>query len=552
MAKVDRYTEEMIDQYVKAGYWTRELTVDFWDRNAKLYPNEEAIVDSRNRLTWLQAKQRIDQLALSLINFGFKKDDVLLVQLYNCVELNLIRLACEKAGILLAIVPYTFRQFELVSVIKQVEPKGVFIPYEFRGFNYFEMFEEIRQQMHGLEYIFVIGDKVPDTAISLQKMMNPDANPLQGRNLDQYLDQYKFGPFEFQEIMTTSGTTGVPKCVEWTGCARLAQARHYIKKLNLTQRDVIAAFSPSIGGSTECLVYRCAPQVAAKTVMMERFSPEDACRLIERERITVAGIVPTMIVRLLEYPKLQDHDLSSLRILFSTGSLLPYQVAKEAEERLGCYICQGYGSIDSGGVTMCGIDEPQEARWQTVGRPFPGSEVKIVNEEGNEVPPGEVGIVTVSGPTCVGGYYKDPIATKQAWQGGRFRMGDLGMFDAEGRLKIMGRQRDVIIRGGQNIYPKEVEDLLSQHEKIAEVAIVRMPDREMGEKACAYVVLKPQQELTFEEMVSFLKKKGIAPFKIPERLEIVESLPLVPGGTKVDKRYLEQEIAKKLKAEGSI
>jgi non-ribosomal peptide synthetase component E (peptide arylation enzyme) len=198
---------------------------------------------------------------------------------------------------------------------------------------------------------------------------------------------------------------------------------------------------------------------------------------------------------------------------------------------------------------MCGIDEPQEARWQTVGRPFPGGEVRLMNEEGVEVPPGEV---TVAGPTCVGGYYKDPEATKQAWTGGRFKMGDLGVFDTEGRLKIIGRQRDIIIRGGQNVYPKEMEDQLVQHAKIAEVAIVRMPDRQMGEKACAYVVLKPQQRFTFEEMVSFLKKKRIAPFKIPERLEIVQSLPLVPGGNKVDKRHLEQEIAQKLKTEGSI
>ena len=545
MAKVSRYTKEMVDQYVKAGYWTRELTVDFWDRNAVLYPDEEALVDSRSRLTWMQAKQRIDRLALSLLNLGFKKDEVLLIQLYNSVELNLIRLACEKAGILLAIVPYTFRHTELESVLKQVEARGVFIPYEFRGFNYFEMFEEIRPRVQALKYIFVIGDGVPDTAISVQEMMDQEAKFPR----DDYPEKFKFGPFEFEEIMTTSGTTGTPKCVEWTGCARLAQARQYIKKLNLTRHDVIAAFSPSTGAATECLVYRCPPQVAAKTIMIERFTPEEACQLIERERITVAGIVPTMIVRLLEYPGIQEHDLSSLRILVSTGSLLLYQVAKEAEEKIGCSICQGYGSVDSGAVTMCGIDEPQEARWQTVGRPFPGGEVRLMNEEGVEVPPGEV---TVAGPTCVGGYYKDPEATKQAWTGGRFKMGDLGVFDTEGRLKIIGRQRDIIIRGGQNVYPKEMEDQLVQHAKIAEVAIVRMPDRQMGEKACAYVVLKPQQRFTFEEMVSFLKKKRIAPFKIPERLEIVQSLPLVPGGNKVDKRHLEQEIAQKLKTEGSI
>ena len=545
MAKVSRYTEEMVDQYVRDGYWTRELTVDFWDRNAGLYPDEEALVDSRNRLTWLQAKQRIDKLALSLLDLGFKKDEVLLAQLYNSVELNLIRLACEKAGILLAILPYTFRHAELESVLKQVEAKGAFIPYEFRGFNYFEMFEEIRPRVQALKYIFVIGDGVPDTAISVQEMMDQEAKFPR----DDYPEKFKFGPFEFEEIMTTSGTTGTPKCVEWTGCARLAQARQYIKKLNLTRHDVIAAFSPSTGAATECLVYRCPPQVAAKTIMIERFTPEEACQLIERERITVAGIVPTMIVRLLEYPGIQEHDLSSLRILVSTGSLLLYQVAKEAEEKLGCSICQGYGSVDSGAVTMCGIDEPQEARWQTVGRPFPGGEVRLMNEEGVEVPPGEV---TVAGPTCVGGYYKDPEATKQAWIGGRFKMGDLGVFDTEGRLKIIGRQRDIIIRGGQNVYPKEMEDQLVQHAKIAEVAIVRMPDRQMGEKACAYVVLKPQQRFTFEEMVSFLKKKRIAPFKIPERLEIVQSLPLVPGGNKVDKCHLEQEIAQKLKTEGSI
>ncbi len=545
MAKVNRYTQEMINQYLNAGYWTKELTVDFWDRNAVLYPDEEALVDSKNRLTWLQAKRHIDRMALNLLDLGFKKDDVLLMQLYNSVELNIIRLACEKAGILLAIVPYTFRHTEVESVLKQVEVKGAFIPYEFRGFNYFEMFNEIRTRMPSLKHIFVIGDKVPDTTVPVQKMMDQDAKI----PLDRELDQFKFSPFEFEEIMTTSGSTGAPKCVEWTGCARLAQARHYIKKLGLTRNDVIAAFSPSTGAATECLAYRCPPQVAAKTIMMERFTPEEACQWIERERITVAGIVPTMIIRLLEYPGLKDHDLSSLRILLSTASLLPYHIAKEAEERLGCFICQGYGSIDSGAITMCGIDDPKEARWQTVGRPFPGGEVILINEEGKEVPLGEVGIVTVTGPTCVGGYYKDPELTKQAWQGGRFKMGDLGVFDAEGRLKIMGRQRDIIIRGGQNIYPKEVEDLLVQHPKIAEVAIVRMPDQQMGEKACAYVVPKPQQEFTFEEMVSFLKEKRIAPFKIPERLEIVKSLPLVPGGNKVDKRQLEQEIIEKLKTE---
>jgi len=549
MGKVFRYTDEMIEEYVKAGYWTKELTVDFWDRNALLYPEKEAIVDSKCRLTWSQAKQKIDTLALNLINLGFKKDDVILVQLYNSVELTLIRLACEKAGILLAIVPYTFRHAEIESVLKYVCVKGVVIPYEFRSVNYFEMYKEINSHVKGLEYIFIVGDKIPENTISLQEMMeNKPKTPAE----ESLLDKRKFGPFEFQEIMVTSGTTGLPKCVEWTGCARLCQARHYIKRLNLTEEDVIAAFAPSIGGSTECIVHRAAPQVAAKIVMLERFTPEKACEMIEKEKITVVGIVPTMLIRLLEYPKLKEHNLTSLRVMVTSTAPLPPYVAKKAEEKLGCIIVQGYGSMDSGGITISGIEDSPEVRWFTVGKPFPGVEVKLINEEGKEVPTNEVGIVTVRGPTCVGGYYNDPESTRKAWEGGRFKMGDLGMFDVEGNLKLVGRTSDVIIRGGQNIYPKEIEDILFQHEKIADVAIVRMPDPEMGEKACAFVVVKPGEVFTFEEMVSFLKQKRIAPFKIPERLEIVESLPLTPGENKVNKRLLEEMIVEKLKKEGVI
>lgn len=176
----------------------------------------------------------------------------------------------------------------------------------------------------------------------------------------------------------------------------------------------------------------------------------------------------------------------------------------------------------------------------------------MVDEKGKEVPCGEVGLVTATGPHCISGYYNDPEATRKSWEEGRFKLGDIGRLDEEGRLQLIGREKDVIIRGGQNIFPKEIEDLLIQDPKIAEVAIVKMPDREMGEKACAYIVTKPGERLTFEEMVSFLKGKGIAKFKLPERLEIVDALLLVPGGNKVNKRLLEEEIAQKLKKEGRI
>lgn len=538
--------EKIIRQYLDEGFWTRELTVDFWDRNAELYPDREAIVDSKIRLTWSQAKKEIDRIAMGLLERGYNKGDVMLVQIYNSVDLVLIRLACEKAGIFLAIVASTFRHAELQFVLNKVEARGAFIPYEFKGFNHFEMFNDLRSQVPTLEHIVVVGETIPEGALSLNEMKQ---HPLEEKYPKDFLNAFKFEPFGFEEIMTTSGTTGIPKCVQWPNCARLSHARVAIERLKLNEEDVFCAFSPSTGAATEFLTYRCPPQIGAKTVMMEKFAPKEACELIQRERITVGGIVPPMITRLVNYPNLQEYDLGSLRLLLSTAALLPYQIAVEAEEKLGCTILSGYGSMDSGGVSLGSLDDPRDARLQTVGKPLTGSEVKLVNNEGKEVPLGEIGLVTVRGPHCTEGYYNDPQATEEAWKTGRFNLGDLGRFDEGGRLQLVGRQKDVIIRGGQNVYPKELEDFLVQHPKILEVAVVKMPDPELGEKACACVVNKLGETLNFEEMVSFLLDKGIAKFKLPERLEVLDALPLAPAGNKVNKRALEEEIVKKLESE---
>lgn len=315
------------------------MTVDFCDRNAEHFPEKEALVDSKVRLTWSQAKLWIDRMALYLIGLNFKKDDVLLAQLYNSVDLVLIRLACEKAGILLAMVPYTFRHAELKAVLKNVEAKGAFIPYEYRGFNYFGMFKEICSGVATLQYLFVVGDQVPEEAISIKSMTQ---QALGEKYPEDFPRTTKFDSYGFEEIMTTNGSTGIPKCVEWAGCARLSQGREAIKRLRLAQNDIISPFYASTGGSAELLTYRCAPQVAAKTVMLEHYTPERACKLIEKERITVVVAVPALIVRLLDYLDLPKYDLSSLHLLICSAAHLPYEVAREAEERLG-KIIQFYG-----------------------------------------------------------------------------------------------------------------------------------------------------------------------------------------------------------------
>jgi len=201
-------------------------------------------------------------------------------------------------------------------------------------------------------------------------------------------------------------------------------------------------------------------------------------------------------------------------------------------------------------VSGCRVDDPKDLRRRTVGRMLPGNRVKLLDEEGNEVPEGEPGILYFRGPHAPAGYYRDEKMTAEVFdKDGWTTTEDIVKFD-RGCLWILGRAKDMIIRGGQNIYPAEIEGLLNEHPKVASVAIVGYPDREMGERACAYVIPKPGEEFTFEEMVEFLKSKKLAMYKLPERLEIVDEFPAVGDSGKVNKEALKKDIAEKVKGEG--
>lgn len=549
MGKVARYTHAMIRDYVKKGFWTDQLTVDFWERNADLHPDDEALVDSSFRVTWSEGVEIIHRITAKFLDLGIERDDVILCQLYNSVPLSLTRLACEKAGILVAIVGTKFRETEIAAVLARTQSVGAVFPARFRRFDFLKMFSEMEGRVDHLKHLFVVGESAPEGSTSFYEMMQ-DTSCLE--TLKHALDKQKFDPFEYTEITTTSGSTGIPKCVEWVACARLATAREYVKDLEMTRHDVVAALSPSISGSAETLIHRTPPLLGATTVMLEHFTPEQACALIEKEGVTAVGAVPTHLVRLVNFSGLKDYDLKSLRFIQVSGGLLPYHLGVEAEQKLDCKVVQGYGGMDIGAVAAGYLRAPQEIRLKTVGRILRGNEVTLLDpDSGEKAPKGEVGLVTVEGPHCVGGYFRDPTATSESRIGGKFNMGDLGTIDKAGNLYLRGRVKDVIIRGGQTIYPKEIEELLVEHPMVSEAALVRMPDSEMGEKACAFVVSKEGVSLTFEEMVSFFKERQLAPYKIPERLELVGELPLVPGGNKINKRELEERLKTVLHSESA-
>lgn len=547
-----RYTDKMINEFLDDGYWTKELFYDFWARNAKEFGDQEALVDSKYRLTWAEAKKLVDAMAISWVEMGIPKSSRIIIQSPNSVYGFLARIACERAGLIsLTVYPY-LRQRELEYMVERTEAKAVVICHVYNKFDYLEMYKGLQKQFPHLEHFFLFENEVPEGApegtFSLPKMTETRAkNPIDSAILgERRLDSTG----DIAILTTTSGTTGIPKLVEWPPAPRVCTSKGRVDIWNLTKDDITMAIAPHAGGAAGTLTYFAAPIAGAKTVMLEEFSPDAALALIEKEKATAIGVVPTHLIRMLEADATK-YDLSSLRFIRSAGGYLAPQVAEEAEDAFGASITSDLGTQDMGSVSGCRVEDSKDLRRRTVGRMLPGNKVRLLDKDtGEEVPDGEPGILWFRGPHAPAGYYRDEELTGTVFnEKGWTTTSDIVKFDQE-CLWILGRAKDMIIRGGQNIYPAEIEGLLNDHPKVASVSVVGYPDREMGEKTCAYVIPKGGQDFAFEEMVEYLKSKQIAMFKLPERLEVVSEFPAVGDSGKVNKETLKKMIAKKVASEG--
>ena len=543
-----RYKQAMVDEFLKEGYWTQELFYDFWERNAREYGDREALVDSKYRVTWAEAKKLVDAIAFTWVQMDIPRSSRIIIQSPNSVYGFLARIAAERAGLIsLTVYPY-LRERELTYMLEKTEAAAVVILHEYRNFNYLGMYRELQTKFPHLAKIFLFDDEVPEDApqgtYSLTKLAQAaaqkpiDEDVLKARRLDPIWD--------VALLTTTSGTTGIPKLVEWPAAPRVCTSKGRVSIWGLTDRDITMAIAPHAGGAAGTLTYFAAPLAGAKTVMLEEFDPDAALALIEKEKATAIGVVPTHLVRMLEVDTAK-YDLSSLRFIRSAGGYLSPQVAEEAEMAFGAVITSDLGTQDMGSVSGCRVEDSKDLRRRTVGRMLPGNKVRLLDKDtGKPVPDGEPGVLYFRGPHAPAGYYRDEELTATVFDpDGWTTTGDIVKFDQE-CLWILGRAKDMIIRGGQNIYPAEIEGLLNEHPKVASVAIVGYPDREMGERACAYVIPKSGQDFTFNEMIEFLKGKKLAMYKLPERLEVVSEFPAVGDSGKVNKETLKKDIAAKV------
>ena len=536
--KTLRYTQAMVDEFVRAGYWTAETFYDSYERNAREMGECEALVDSNYRVTWREATELVDAIASAWVQAGIARSARIIIQAPNSVYGFLARAAAERAGLISLTAYATLRQNELEHMLEKTQAEVAVIPASFRGFDYLAMYRDLMTRFPALRQLYLFDDEVPAGAPTGTVSLTRTAQDFRTRIDRAALDARRFDPFlEVALLTTTSGTTGLPKLVEWPLAPRVCTSKGRIDLWHLTRDDITMAIAPHAGGAAGTLTYFAAPLCGAKTVLLEDFSPALALQTMAREKVTAIGVVPTHLVRMLQ-ARVEDYDLSALRFIRSAGGYLSPQLAREAEARFGAVITSDLGTQDKGSVSGCRVSDPGELRRLTVGRMLPGNQVRLLGLDGHEVPPHEPGVLWFRGPHSPAGYYRDPVMTAEVFDTeGWCTTEDVVKFD-QGCLWILGRQKDVIIRGGQNIYPAEVEGLMNEHPAVAAVALVAMTDTEYGERACAFVVLRQNTTLTLDELKIFLASKKVAKFKWPERLELMDQMPAVGDSGKVDKKAL--------------
>jgi len=545
------YPKEFAEEYKRKGYWAGLTLGEALDEVAAVFPNKEALVAADRRLNYTQLKDETDRLAVGFLDSGLKPRDRVIVQLPNIVEFVCCYYALLKIGVIPVMCLPQHRFSEISYIAAQCEARGYIIPDVYRRFDYLKFAEEIKEATPALKNVYVAGENCPAGFINLQELMQAETDP---ERISTLLKENRPAPMEAAVFLLSGGTTGLPKVIPRTHNDYLYTMKATALQSGLSKYSNYLAIAPLAHNMTlSCPGIGGTFINGGKVILSQSVAVKDMCAIIEKEKVTIVGLVPALIISLLNYEKKEESDLSSLVSIISGGSKLNPEVAKRVKPELGCNLIQQFGMAE--GVLMQTDDLSDEERviFETIGRPVsPADEIRIVDGNGLDVPPGEVGEMICRGAYTIRGYYKAPEHNRTAITAeGFFRSGDLMRLDVESGCYIVeGRIKDMINRGGENISAEELDNLILSHPKVDNAAVVAMPDPLLGEKCCAYITLKEKQSLTLEELNSFLLSKQIAKFKLPERLEIVAELPLTNVG-KVSKRELKLDIEAKIKQENA-
>ena len=535
-------TRERIAWSTERGLWRNESLETYLDRWATRRPDKTAIVDGRTRHTYAELAQLVERVAYGLRAHGVEAGSTISCQLPNWNECIVLFLAAARLGAVVNPIPPTYRASELRFMLGLLKSRVVVIPEVFRGFDHAVMMHGLRADLPAVEHVFVVRG-APAAGMKRWTVLTDTAwESHEGRQSLPGSDANRV-----HEVVFTSGTTGEPKGVMHTPNTTLSTIHSVIDRLQFSDRDVIMMAS-TLGHQTGYLYGYCLNfLLGATAVWLDVWNAADAARVIEAERVTFTmGATP--FLQDLTYVS-TAHDLSSLRVFISAGASIPRQLVVDARARLRCAISAGWGMTENGLATCNGPSDPEDKIVETDGVPLPGMALRVLDEAGRDLMPGIEGDLVVTGPAQFVGYFERPEFTAEAHTvDGWFRTGDRATLDRDGYLAITGRSKDLIIRGGENIPVAEVENLLFAHPKLTGVAIVAMPDPRLQERACAFVIPRPGESVTLDELVAYLDAKQLSKQKFPERLEIVPEFPMTPSG-KVQKYRLRQLIKERIAAE---
>lgn len=542
----DRYTDEEISSYYEAGFWQPTSFNALVAEQVSQRPDSTFVFDTTTAYTYREFGERALRLAAGLHRSGVRRGERVAVQLPNWTEFVLLSAAVSRIGAILVPIMPIYRDDEVGYVLQHSGASVAITCGEVRGFDHAAMFAELRSECPELRAVHVaragselnpdVGTPLDDLVVDgdtsdLDAELGPDSNPDDG-----FL------------IVYTSGTTSRPKGCFHTFNTLRASAAAIAKSLDYGPDDV--QFGPSpITHSTGLVTSVVLPLlVGARSYLMEAWDPEEGLRKIQEHGCTTAVTATPFLQMLMGAYDATKHDASSLRRWVCAGSPIPGSVVEQSRELFaGCQTLSLYGRSENFLTTMCTIHDPAERSATSDGSALEGAAVKAVDPLGNEVPHGEEGDIAYKGPSHMIEYYRNEEETAKLFTPDGFsRSGDLGKMDAEGFVRVTGRLKDIVIRGGMNISAREIEDHLLGHPKISAVAVVGMPDERLGEKVCVYAVpVDPDAEITLEDVVSHLKEHKVATQKLPERLEVVNEMPMTATG-KIQKHVLRADIAKKL------
>jgi len=515
-------TEARVEQYLRSGEWSLDTYWDLLERHAAAAPEASAIVDENGTITtWEQLRVRSLAFAAALLAQGYRSGDYLGIQLPNWSEFCVAVLGAVRAGVCPVFIHPPYRAYEMEYILRLTEARGIVVPASYRGTDYVALARQVQASLPHLRDVFPVraaGEGSFEALLASHRGESVEVPaPLA---TDLFV------------LMFTSGTTSRPKGVMHLHANLLNACRKYVEDFRLGPDDRWLIVTPFTHLTAFGIPFLTGALTArSSVVLLESWDVAKALALVEQHRVTHLVGAPPMLMDIARSPDLGARDLSSLRFLMYAGAPCPVDVLRRLQARLGCALAAFYGWTEGLAHTYTLPADPVEVTSTTVGRTGPGWEWRVVDDDDRDVAPGQRGEFLGRGPNFSPGYYRQPKFVAQRFRAdGWFMSGDIMTRNADDTFTYVARTDDMINRGGQKLDPREVEELLYQHPKVHHVAVVAMPDARLGQKGCACVVPADGASLTLGELQAFLAEKGLAKYKWPESLELLDQLPLTPTG----------------------